>query len=62
MTPCAWRYRLVRTFAEHRMELRTLPEILARMRAYHWNETGTDTDIEDAILRDLDAIAAREAR
>ncbi len=44
-----------------RMELRTLPEIIARMRVYRWNEFGTDTDVEDAILRDLDALVAQEA-
>ena len=60
-TPCIWRRSFVRDLADHRMVLRTVGEIAERMRAYRWNETGTDTDIEDAILRDLDALAAREA-
>ena len=60
-TPCAWRLQFVRALAEHRMELRTVAEIAERMRAYRWNEGGEDTDVEDAILRDLDALASQEA-
>jgi hypothetical protein len=59
--PAIWRMYMVKDFAEHGMELRTLPDIIARLRAYRFNEGGTDTDVEDAILRDLDALAAREA-
>jgi hypothetical protein len=58
--PAQWRMWLVQDLAEHGMELRTLPEIIARMRAYRSDEGGSNTDIEDAILRDLDALAARE--
>ena len=36
------------------MPLRTLPEIIDRMKVYRSNEGGTDTDVEDAILRDLE--------
>ncbi|MGI3900541.1 MAG: site-specific integrase [Janthinobacterium lividum] len=55
-----WRMWMVQELAEHRMVLHTLPEIIARMRAYRFNETGTDPAIEDAILRDLEALAAQE--
>ena len=58
--PTLWRWWIVEALAEHKIELRTLPEIIARMRAYRWSESGENTDIEDAILRDLDMLAARE--
>ena len=56
-----WRWRRVRELVEHAMPLRTLPEIINRMRAYRWSEGGTDTDVEDALLRDLEALAAMDA-
>ncbi len=57
--PAVWRMWMVQEFAEHRLVLHTLPEIIERMRAYRFNEGGTDTDVEDAILRDLEALAVK---
>lgn len=57
-----WRWRRVRRLVEHEMPLRTLPDIIDRMRSYRSNEGGTDTDVEDAILRDLEALAARSTQ
>ena len=57
-----WRWRRVRDLVEHGMQLTTLPDIIDRMRAYRWNEGGTNTDIEDALLRDLEALATREGQ
>lgn len=59
--PAIWRMYMARDLAEHGMVLRTLPEIIERMRTYRFNEGGTDTDVEDAILRDLETLAAVEA-
>ena len=61
-TPALWRWWIVRDLAEHKMELRTVADIVERVRAYRQSESGTDREIEDAILRDLEALAAREVR
>lgn len=54
-----WRWRRVRDLVEHGMPLRTLPEIIDRLKMY-WSNDGADTEVEDVILRDLEALAAKE--
>ena len=55
------RMEIIRDLVEHAMPLHTAADIAQRMRDYRWNEMGTDVDVEDALLRDLEALADREA-
>ena len=57
-----WRWNRVRKLVEHNMPLHTLPEIIDRLKVYRSSDGGTDTVVEDAILRDLEALAMREGQ
>lgn len=58
---CVARMEIIRDVVEHEMRLETLPEILERFRIYHARDNLDEADMEAAILRDLEALAAREA-
>ena len=57
---CIARMEIIRDFVDHEMRLHTLPEILDRFRIFRDRDI-QEPDIEVALLRDLEALAAREA-